>query len=47
MSLREDDQVIMMLSSLRVKIDIMASAMPVVCEFPYVFPEDICDLLLE
>lgn len=44
MSLREDDQVLVMFASLRVESDVVASDIPMVCEFPDVFPEDICDL---
>ncbi|XP_050920002.1 uncharacterized protein LOC127137594 [Lathyrus oleraceus] len=47
MSLREDDQVLVMFASLRVESDVVASDMHVVCEFPGVFPEDICDLPTE
>lgn len=34
MSLREDDQVLMISDSLRVESDVMVSDMPLVCEFP-------------
>lgn len=37
-SSREDDQIIMMFASLRVRYDIMASGMPEVCEFLMYFP---------
>ncbi|XP_050884013.1 uncharacterized protein LOC127087186 [Lathyrus oleraceus] len=47
MSLREDDKVIMMLTSLRVERDVMANDIPMVCAFSDVFLEDICDLLVE
>lgn len=47
MTLRENDQVLMMFESLRVEKDMTASDMPVVCEFLDVFFEDICDLPLE
>lgn len=43
MSLREDDQVLVMFVSLRVNDDVVASDMHVVCEFPHVFPEDVCN----
>lgn len=35
---------LMLFVSLILKGDIEASVMPVVCEFPYVFPKDIYDL---
>lgn len=41
MSLREDNQVLVMFASLIVESDVVASVMPMVCGFP----EDICDLL--
>lgn len=44
MSLREDDLVLVMFAYLRVESDVVASDMPVVCEFPDVFLEDIDDL---
>lgn len=44
MSSREEDQMLVMFTSLRVECDVVASDMLVMCEFPYVFPEDICDL---
>lgn len=47
MSLRENDQVLLMFASLRVGRDVMVSGMLVVCEFPYVFPEGIRDLPLK
>lgn len=43
MSLIEDDQVLVMFASLRVKCNVVANDIPVMCEFP----EDICDLSLE
>ncbi|XP_050908109.1 uncharacterized mitochondrial protein AtMg00860-like [Lathyrus oleraceus] len=44
MFLWEGDQVLVMFASLRVENDWAASDMSVVCKFPDVFPEDICDL---
>ncbi|XP_050918518.1 uncharacterized protein LOC127135938 [Lathyrus oleraceus] len=44
MSLREYDQVLVIFASLRIESNILASVMPMVCEFPDVFPEDICDM---
>lgn len=46
MSFGEDDQVLMMSGSLRVRRDVVASDMLVVCGFPVIFLEDICDLSL-
>lgn len=43
MSLRENDQVLVMFVSLRVENDVVASDNPAVCEFSDVFPEHICD----
>lgn len=47
MSLREDDQLLVMFASLIVEYDVVASDMLVVCEFPNMFLKDICDLLSE
>lgn len=47
MSLRVNGQVLMMFAYLRVKNDVVASDIQVVCEFPDVFPEDIGDFLIE
>lgn len=44
---REDDQVLTMLTSLRVESEVVVSDMYVVCEFPDVFPEYIYDLSLK
>lgn len=44
-SLRGDDQVLVWFISLIVQSDVMDIDMHVVCEFPDVFLEDICDLL--
>lgn len=37
MSMRENDQVLVMFTSLRVENDVRASEMSVVCEFPDIF----------
>ncbi|XP_050890421.1 uncharacterized protein LOC127095833 [Lathyrus oleraceus] len=37
-----DDQMLVMFASLSVESDVVASVMPMVCEFPDVFPDDIC-----
>lgn len=47
MSLWRDDQILVIFASLRVEGDVVASDMSVGCEFPDVFPEDICVLPLE
>lgn len=44
MSLREDDQVLVLFTSLRMESNVVASVMFAVCEVSDVFPEDICDL---
>lgn len=44
MSLREYDQVLVIFASLRIESNIMASVMLMVCEFPDIFLEDICDM---
>lgn len=44
MSSRKDDQMLVMFASLRVEYDVAASDVSVVCEFPDMFPRDICDL---
>lgn len=44
MSLREYEHVLVMFASLGVESDVMASNMPMVCEFLDVFSEDIYDL---
>lgn len=47
MSLRESAQVFMVSASLRGGSKRMITDLPVVCEFPKVFPDDINDLLQE
>lgn len=44
MSLRDGDQLLVMFASLRVESNVMASDMPVICEFPNIFPKDIGEL---
>lgn len=44
MSLRQDAQVIMMYASLKVESEVDLVNLPVVCELPNVFPNDIGDL---
>lgn len=44
MSLRDNDQVLVVFASLRVENDVAACDMAMVCEFFDVFPKDICDL---
>lgn len=48
-SLRENDHILLMFASLRMENDVMVSDvtisdMSTVCEFPDVFPKDICEL---
>lgn len=43
MSLREDDQVLVMSASVIVENNVATNDMSVVCEFPDIFREDICD----
>lgn len=47
MSLRENDQIFVMFTSLRVESDVIASVMPLIYEFPDSFPKDIYDFLSE
>lgn len=47
MSLRESGQVCVIFASMIMENDVAASDMLVVCGFPDVFLEDICDLPLE
>lgn len=44
MSLRKNDQVLVMFTSLRIENNVASSDIPLVCEFPNVFPENIFDL---
>lgn len=44
MSLRQDAQVLMMYASLKVESEVDIVNLPVVCELPNVFPNDIGDL---
>lgn len=44
MSLREDDQVLVMFASLRLESEVVMVDLPIMCEFPDVLPEDIIDL---
>lgn len=44
LSLRENDQVLVIFASMRVDRIVVASVMHVVCKFPNVFPRDICNL---
>ena len=46
-SLKEDTQVYMILSNLEVETKVSMCDLPVVREFPEVFPEDISSLPLE
>lgn len=43
-SLRENEQVLVLFTSLRMENNVAASDISVVCEFLDVFPNDICDL---
>lgn len=44
MSLRENYQLLVMFASLRMDNNVANSDIPMVCEFPNIFPKDICDL---
>lgn len=45
--MKDEAQVFVMFSSLKIEGKVTLEDIPIVCEFPYVFPDDITDLLPE